>query len=155
MLPRQQIDFNLLAVHDEVEMMTMFMVMMGLTAQAGDVSSVTAIDSTLDAFTQGAAVRDVERVRGALHPSAHQYVQMPDGLQVIETDAYLELLKAGKIGGVPTTRLVSGVQITGRRAVAHQIRQTEALSLHDTVSLVQQDDQWVIVSVVVEVEPAS
>ena len=110
-----------------------------------------AIDTTLDNFTQGAAQHDLDRVRAALHPEARQFVHMPAGLQVISTSDYLGLLEAKKLGGAPTTRTTDALHIDGRRATATQRRDIGDMTLHDTISLVEDGGQWQIVSVSVEV----
>lgn len=115
---------------------------------------VTDIDTVLADFTDGAATRDVARVEAALHPDARQFVFMPDGLQVIDRPTYVSLLKAGSIGGTPTTRTVQAIQVDGRRATAQQVRDLGAMSLHDSVALVETADGWRIASVVIEVVPA-
>ncbi|MFT5685344.1 MAG: hypothetical protein ACI8RZ_006295 [Myxococcota bacterium] len=109
------------------------------------------IDAVLADFTQGAAERDVERVESALHPEARQFVAMPDGLQVIDRESYLGLLSAGKIGGTATSRQLLMIEIDGSRATARQIRDVGALALHDTVSLMQVDGDWQIISAAIEV----
>ncbi len=109
------------------------------------------IDAVLVDFTQGAAERDVARVSGALHPEARQFVAMPDGLQVIDRASYIDLLSAGTIGGTATTRELLMIEIDGSRATARQIRDLGAMALHDTVSLMQVEGSWKIISAAVEV----
>jgi len=109
------------------------------------------ITRALDDFTQGAAERDVTRVERSLHPEARQFVFMPDGLQVLDRPTYVSLLKAEKIGGVPTERSTVAVQIDGLRATATQVRDMGEMALHDTLTLVREGDDWRIVSVAAEV----
>lgn len=109
------------------------------------------IDAVLADFTQGAAERDVARVSGALHPEARQFVAMPDGLQVIDRTRYLSLLSAGTLGGAATSQQLLMLEIDGSRATARQIRDVGAMALHDTISLMQVEGDWKIISVAVEV----
>ena len=122
------------------------LLLLSLTALANP----NTIDTVLTDFTQGAAERDTSRVASTLHPEARQFVAMPDGLQVIDRDSYLSLLSAGKIGGTATTRELLMVEIDGTRATARQTRDVGAFTLHDTISLMQVEGSWLIVSASIE-----
>lgn len=113
---------------------------------------VHAIDAVLADFTQGAATRDVGRVSRSLHAEARQYVTMGGALQVLETQEYLDLLDAGKIGGVATERTVEGVELDAGCAMVQQVRRAGPYIFHDAVTLVEGAEGWRIVSVAVRVE---
>jgi hypothetical protein len=131
-------------------MLTCFACFVLSTAAA--IEPAAAIDAVLEDFTQGAATRDTVRVGRALHDEARQYVSMPDGVQVMDKQAYLGLLAAEKIGGTPTVRERHGVEVHGEQAMARQTRDIGAMKLHDAVTLVRVDGEWQIVSVAVAVE---
>lgn len=130
--------------------MMMLLTLLATLAYAGK-GPPPAIDAVLQDFVQGAATRDLKRVSRALHPEARQYVAMPDGLQVIETDAYLELLKAEKIGGTATTSTLHEFDVSGHHAIVRQTRDVGAFRLNDLVTLVEEDGAWRIVAVSVVV----
>lgn len=120
-------------------------------AHDASVTVPAGIDAALEAFTQGAATRDTDRVCDALLPEACQFVVTPAGLRVIARDAYVAGLAAGAIGGAPTTRVVDAVHVDGHRAWVRQVRTAGATRLRDAVSLVDIDGTWKIASVCVEI----
>lgn len=133
----------------------MLPILLTLSLAALAAPPATHIDAVLADFTDGAATRDIARVERALHPEARQFVAMDDGLQIMDRTTYLGLLEAGELGGAPTTRVVQGIQVQGRRATAQQVRDLGAVALHDTLALVETPDGWRIASVVIEVLPAA
>ncbi len=115
-------------------------------------AAVPAIESTLTAFTEGVAARDVAQVRATLHADARQFVRIGGKLEVIETPAYLSLLEAGTIGGTPTVRTLHGIDVSDGQALVRQTRTAGELTFHDAVTLVQNSDQWSIVAMAVTLE---
>lgn len=109
-----------------------------------------AIDAVLAAFTEGAAVRDLDRVRRALHPESRVFVPRPDGMQIIDRDAYLGLMEAGKVGGTPADRRLLQIEVDRAAASARQVRDMGAVALHDAVSLVRGPEGWMIACLVVQ-----
>ena len=112
-----------------------------------------AINAVLNDFTEGAALRDLDRVRSALHAESRMFVPRPDGMQIIDRERFLDLMAAGKVGGAPTDRRMIHIEVDRSAATVRQIRDMGALVLHDTVSMVRAPEGWMIACLVVQMAP--
>lgn len=112
------------------------------------------IRSVLHDFVDGADARNEAQLRRALHPEARQYVQMPDGLVSIGTDAFLAMIKAEQIGGEDRTLAIHDVRIRGNTAFADISITGGTFAFSDYVSLMKVDGHWQIMSVVISLTDA-
>lgn len=112
-----------------------------------------SIRTALGHFVQGAATRDVERVRRALDPGAQQFVVTPDTRMTLDTDSYLGLIEQGRVGGAETALEVHDLSVRGEVATATMTRSTAAMRFDDAVSLQKVGDDWKIVAIAVHASP--
>lgn len=120
--------------------------------QAVAPSDDAGVRAAIQAFADGAAQHDVSQLETALHPASVQFIMGPT-LTRLERDAYLDLVRAKKLGGLPLRVDIQRVVITGRAAHADATFTSTAATLSHALSLVRAGDRWVIVSSVVAVVP--
>ena len=120
----------------------------GIAAQ-GDEDGVR---TTIHSFADGVAGHDTALLERTLHAASVQFILGPTVTR-LERDAYLDLVRAKKLGGQPLQVGIQRVTITGRTAHANATFTSSTATLTHALSLVRAGDQWVIVSGVVVATP--
>ena len=111
------------------------------------------VGQTLEDFARGAADRDEDLLRRALHPSSRQYVPTPQGIQELDLETYLGLIRSGKIGGSPLRVELLEIRVDGDVAAAEAVFHGDSLDLKHTLSLVRDGERWRVLSTVVRIVP--
>ncbi|GAB5521509.1 MAG: hypothetical protein RhofKO_37600 [Rhodothermales bacterium] len=112
-------------------------------------SDEAQIRTTLRDFVKGADLRNTDQLQRALHPDARQYVQMPNGLVAITTEAFLGMIDAEQIGGEDRTLHVHDLRIRGNTAFADITITGGAFTFADYVTLMRVNERWQIMSAVI------
>lgn len=103
------------------------------------------IVSAVAAFAHAATTRDTTALRSALDPAAIQHVRVGGAWSSMPTEAYLTLMREGKIGGEPVQLEVHGVLRRGVVATVQATRTTPSYTFEDVFTLIEADTGWVIV----------
>lgn len=109
------------------------------------------IEKTIQAFAQGADQQDADQVSSALHPQAQQYFTNEQGLNVLPTPKYVELLREKKIGGNPREVKIHQIDVTGDIASAKVRFSGEKASFENYMTLMKFGEDWKILSNVLSV----
>ena len=109
------------------------------------------VADTLAAFSTAVAAGDVAAATPFLHPKGVQVILMPSGPMTVDTEGYLGLMGAGKVGGHPIALSVNEVHVTGAVATASAVRRTGPYELTDAISLARGESGWQIVAMAVSV----
>ncbi len=114
--------------------------------------NTAAIRATITQFAQGADNQDVAALAESLHPEAQQFFLSPDGLVRLTVPAYLGMVEAKQIGGVPRDITIASIDVTAHIAQAKATFANDAMRLDNYVSLMQVDGEWKILSIVIKLE---
>ena len=115
------------------------------TALAAD-DPRAAVAATLAAWTEATDAKDADAVARVFHPQATQFVRLGGKEMTLATDAYLGMIRAGKIGGDTTTLTIHEVSIRPPLATALITRSSAAMIANDAVTLALHEGQWHITS---------
>jgi Putative lumazine-binding len=123
-----------------------------VTVRAQSDADADAVRATVQAFADGAAKQDVELLERTLHSAAVQFINGKE-ISSVDRPTYLAAIRAKKLGGLPLTVAIQGVQVENATAQAQATFSAEPFTLSHALSLVKVEGQWWIVSTVVSVIP--
>lgn len=107
----------------------------------------------LQAYAQGTEQQNVDTLDDTFHPQFRVAIKTPEGLRVIDKEAYLGLMKDKKIGG--EHRKLKVIALTAGDSLA-QVQLTltgEKATFNDHLELVKLDGQWQILHNLTQVTP--
>ena len=110
------------------------------------------IRDVVERFSKAADIQDVSLMRQTLHPEAQQFFVGPEGLVRLPTGAYLDMLEQKKIGGIERKLKIADIDVNGNLASVKASMKNDAVHFENFFSLMNVDDEWVIVSVILRME---
>lgn len=111
------------------------------------------IRSLVSEFIESTDAQEADRLAATLHDQSMQYVLFGDQLLTFTKAAYLESLKAGKVGGHPRTIQFGEIVSTGETVATIKLTaSSETLHFHYQIALLKHGETWLITSINTQVE---
>lgn len=117
-----------------------FLISTASPAFAGDDSA----QSVVRRFAAAGDTRDVEALEGTLHPTFRVLFAMNDdpAVSVMTRAEYLDLMRAGKLGGAPRKVQVERVEESGAFAYARVKMSRAGATFDGLITLVRHGSSW-------------
>ena len=116
--------------------------------------STKTIKVVAEQFVKAADVQDGDMLSAVLEPSSLQYVHMGGKLSSFSAKDYIKLIREKQLGGVPRKITFHNAQHYGKKvavvvlnAVSHEYDFLYQLTLSKN-----KDDEWIIISIMTEIE---
>ena len=113
----------------------------------------TAVEETIRAWVHATDRRDADAVGRVFLPSAVQQVTMGEQQLALTTEAYLGMIRDGKIGGGETALSIHSVQIEDQLATALTTRKGAKMVMKDALVLERTGEGWQIAGAAVHASP--
>lgn len=123
------------------------MLSLTVSLKAQDMEHQENITKLINQFAEAASERDTEVLEQILNSSFRVILSSDEKTVVIDRKAYIDMMKAGKIGGAENTVAIHGIQISGGTAAADVNFSTESTEMHMYLGFIREKgNRWTIVS---------
>lgn len=110
-----------------------------------------AITQIIQDYAEGTATGDVVTIDQAFHDDFRVIALTQDGPRIIDKLMYLNLLKDGKIGGIPRRLKVKHIEIQDKTAHATITLSSDKVVFNDQLQFIQESQGWKIINNLTEV----
>lgn len=126
--------------------LAMFAMWLGGTVAEAGRPERRAVAEALRAWVTATDVRNADAVEAFFLPDAVQRVRMGDQDLALTTEAYVGMLRAGKIGGGTTRLEIHEIAVRDGLATAVTTRTSDAMVMHDALILEHTSAGWRVAS---------
>lgn len=114
---------------------------------SASVSPFAAIEAVVSAYIEGMTRGDAALLRRAFHPKAEIIGHFEGGVEWDDLDAFIAVCeKAAKTGSDTAFFRIGSISVTGDTAIVQVEDDWEGMRFDDTLTLLQHDGRWQIVS---------
>ena len=111
------------------------------------------METAVLSYARGADQQDVSALDKVFHKDFQVLAITPEGVRKLDKATYLKLIEAKKIGGTPREAQIESTHVDGPVAMVRLTLRSEKVVFHDHLTLLKENDHWVIVANVTRVTP--
>jgi hypothetical protein len=112
-----------------------------------------SIRQVIEDYAAGADHRDISRLEKAFHDDFRVIALTGEGVQNLDKKTYLDLIRGEKIGGVERQLEIEWITSKNDTARAEIRLKSSAVTFHDDLSFIKDQQEWRIVNNVTQVVP--
>lgn len=128
------------------------MLLAGTVAEANR-SDRNEVKGTIQAWVEATDAQNADRVAEVFLPDAVQRVRLGDKEMSLTTEAYVGMIRAGKVGGTRTSLVIHDIEVADGLATALTTRTSDAMVMRDALVLERTDTGWRVASASVRATP--